>query len=127
MRIMSFFLTTRQFRERTKTVTRRLGWKNLKPGEIVMGVVKCQGLGKGGKVERLGPIRIVDVRQERLDSITPEDVIKEGFHHMQPFQFVNLFMQTHESVTPETTITRIEFEYVEDDTLRPINAYMRGG
>lgn len=112
--MMSFFLTTRQFRERTKTVTRRMGWGNLKPGEIVMGVVKCQGLGKGGKVERLGPIRIVNVCQTRLDRITQEDCTREGFPHLSPRQFVSLFMSSHKGCAPDTFVTRIEFEYVEE-------------
>ena len=42
MRNISFMLTTQQFRNRTKTVTRRMGWWNLKPGDILMGVEKRQ-------------------------------------------------------------------------------------
>ncbi len=58
-RNMSFSMTTAQFRARTKTVTRRLGWWNLKPGDVIMGVEKAMGLKKGEKVKRLGRIRIV--------------------------------------------------------------------
>ena len=50
-RNMSFSLTTDQVRNRTKTVTRRLGWwKNkhgkrlLQVGDIVNACVKCMGL-----------------------------------------------------------------------------------
>lgn len=32
---MSFMLTTERVRNKTKTVTRRLGWQNLKRGEII--------------------------------------------------------------------------------------------
>ena len=65
-RHMSFSMTTAQFRARTKTVTRRFGWWFLKPGDLVMGVEKSQGLKKGEKVVRLGLIRIVSVRTEPL-------------------------------------------------------------
>lgn len=114
MRMMSFFLTTPQFRARTKSVTRRLGWWNLKPGDAVMGVVKCQGLGKGGKVERLGAIRITDVRREQLKEISVEECVKEGFPDLDPIQFITMFMRTHKDTSAYTYINRIEFEYVEE-------------
>ena len=66
MRNMSFSATTEQIRNGTKTVTRRLGWTFLKPGDVVMACVKCQGLKKGEKVEKIRPIRIVSVRKEPL-------------------------------------------------------------
>lgn len=112
MRNMSFMLTTKQFREQTKTVTRRLSWWNLKPGAILMGVEKCQGLKKGERIQPLGPIRIINVRHERLDRITQADCIKEGFPHLTPMQFISLFMTTHKGCTPDTTICRIEFAYI---------------
>lgn len=52
-------LTTDQVRNRTKTVTRRLGWKFLQPGDIVNAVKKGMGLKKGEKVEVLGQIKVV--------------------------------------------------------------------
>jgi hypothetical protein len=50
-RYISFMLTQPQIRARTKTVTRRMGWKDLKPGTLLMAAEKCQGLGKGGKIK----------------------------------------------------------------------------
>ena len=44
MRHISFFLTQSQVRARTKSVTRRLAWKNVKAGDLMLGVVKAQGL-----------------------------------------------------------------------------------
>ncbi len=38
---MSSAMTTEQFKAKTKTVTRRLGWWFLEPGDYVMGVVKA--------------------------------------------------------------------------------------
>jgi len=40
MRNMSFSMTTPQFKTRTKTVTRRLGWWFIQPGDLVYGVEK---------------------------------------------------------------------------------------
>lgn len=63
MRNMSFSLTTPQMRDRTKTLTRRLGWYSLKPGDRVQAVVKGMGLKKGEKVERLCVIEVVSVHR----------------------------------------------------------------
>ena len=114
MRNMSFALTTNQFKDHTKDVTRRLGWTFLAPGQLVQGVVKGMGLKKGEKVERLGIIRIVTMRQEPLNAITQEDVIREGFPQMTPSDFVAMFSQ-HNNVRPHEHITRIEFEYMPQE------------
>lgn len=111
MRNMSFFLTTVQYRNRTKTVTRRLGWAHLKPGEQFMGVVKGQGIPKGGTVERLHASECVSNRQERLDAITQEDVLREGFPHMTPEGFVTMFCK-HNGCEPRQTVNRIEFKHL---------------
>ena len=111
-RLMSFAMTTRQFRERTKTVTRRLGWWHLKPGEIVEGVEKAQGLKAGEKVKRLGKIRIVSVRAEPLNTITADDVVREGFPDRTPAQFVQMFT-LHHGICPDRIVNRIEFGYVD--------------
>ena len=92
-RNMSFFLTTTQFHARTKTVTRRLGWGFLKAGDVVMGVEKGQGIPKGGKVKRLGLIRIVYVRREALHRIPQWDVAKEGFPDMTAAAFIAMFCE----------------------------------
>jgi hypothetical protein len=54
VRNISFALTTAQVRARTKTVTRRVGWTFLKPGDLLQPVVKCRGLKKGERVEKIG-------------------------------------------------------------------------
>jgi len=114
MRNMSFSLTTRQFRERSKFVTRRLGWFFLKPGDTVCGVEKGMGLKKGEKVVRLGPIEIVSNRPEMLNTITPADVILEGFQEMSPDEFVAMFCR-HNKVAPDKTVNRIEYKYLEEE------------
>jgi hypothetical protein len=110
-RNISFFHTQEQFRNRSKTVTRRLGWLFLKPGDILNACEKCQGLGKGGKIKRLGQIEVLSVRREPLNEITIEDCAAEGFPWMRPGDFVDFFceaMRCH----PGTIVTRIEFKYL---------------
>ena len=113
MKNISFSITTEQFKNRTKTVTRRLGWKNLKAGQHLMGCKKCMGLKSGEKIEKLGEIRVVSVRREVLAEIRqhPEDCKKEGFPEMTPKEFEQMFCEEMHS-NPLTMVTRIEFEYV---------------
>lgn len=112
-RNMSFAMTTPQFIDGTKDVTRRMGWWFLKPGDVVQGVEKAMGLRKGEKVKRLGPIRVVSVRRERLDAITQEDVVREGFPDWTPAQFVE-FLCSKGGAKPDTIVNRIEFERIKD-------------
>lgn len=111
-RHMSFFLTTPQFRARTKTVTRRKGWHYLRQGDRLTAVVKGQGLKKGEKVERLGEIEVVHVWVEPLDQILPDDVRREGFPNMTPAEFCAMFCE-HNGCAPDQLVTRIEFKYLE--------------
>lgn len=113
MRNMSFFLTTEQVAQRTKTVTRRMAWKHAKPGDIVQPVVKGQGIPKGEKVQKIGgPIRFVKVTREPLGRILgqPGDVEREGFD-LSGVDFVNMFCD-HNGCEPDDEVTRIEFEYL---------------
>lgn len=111
MRNISFALTTGQVRAKTKTVTRRLGWLNAKPGDRLQPVVKGMGLKSGETVERIGAhIRLVSVRREPLNAITADDVTREGFT-MTPDEFVVLFCRSHKGCAPDTEVTRLEFVY----------------
>lgn len=111
-RNMSFALTTEQARDRTKTVTRRLGWRFLWPGDKVQQVVKAMGLKKGEKIEKIHLIEIVSVKIEPLILITQEDVIREGFTAMTPPQFIDMFCKFNRC---EATVepTRIQFRYLD--------------
>jgi hypothetical protein len=110
-RNMSFSMTKEQFKNRSKTITRRLGWWFLKPGDVVCGVEKAMGLKKGERIKRLGLIRIVDTRCEPLWAITPADVIREGFPEFTTTEFVNMLMK-HHGVGRDVHVNRIEFEYI---------------
>lgn len=110
-RLMSVALTTDQVRARQKTVTRRAGWEVLKPGDLVTLCPKVRGRRPGEPLERIVTVEIVSTRRERLDSITPEDVIAEGFPGMTPAEFVEFFVMSHRGVTAASEITRVQWRY----------------
>lgn len=116
-RNMSFALTTKQAREKTKTVTRRLGWWFLKPGDIVQQVERGMGLKKGEKIKRIHLIRIVSTRGEPLEAMFCNvgygllECQKEGFSDKNPEWFVRMFAR-HNKCRIGTEVNRIEFEYV---------------
>lgn len=111
-RLMSVSLTEQAVVERRKTVTRRLGWLFLKPGDTLTLCWKVMGRRKGEPLVRLCDVRVVSVRRERLDAISVEDVIREGFPTASPLWFVDFFCEEMR-VTPETMVTRIEWEYLD--------------
>lgn len=118
MRLMSFSITTRQFRERTKSVTRRSGWRSLRAGDRVMGAEKCMGLRRGQRVQRLGAIEITDVRREPLSRMLDEpaygraECIREGFPELTPAAFVDLYCRANRS-RPTDDVTRLAFAHVD--------------
>jgi hypothetical protein len=107
-RAMSFGLTERAFVTGKKDVTRRLGWLDAREGDVYMAVQKCMGLKKGEQQHRLGLLRVLNVRRERLDTITADDVRREGFESMTPEEFVDFFCKVNKC-EPRTIVTRIEF------------------
>ncbi len=115
-RNISFSLTTDQIRDRSKTVTRRKGWKFLKVGDELNACVKCMGLRPGEKIERLARIRVVDVRRESLAKLHGqyglEESRKEGFGDQSGHKFVTMFCQ-HMGGERDQVVTRIEFEYLD--------------
>lgn len=133
MRLISFALTPDQLLDGSKTVTRRVGWANLKAGERLLAVRKAMGLKKGETPDVLCEIEVVSVRRERLDSITPADVLAEGFPQWtnQVGEFVAMFCEhmsvavpgdgrykgdkfiaTRRKMRPDDMVTRIEFRKV---------------
>ena len=111
-RNMSFFYTQQQIRNRTKTVTRRLGWYNFKPGTVLNACEKCQGLKKGEKIVKMCKIRILNTRAEALSAITHADVAREGFPGMSTSAFIKMFTR-HMKCKYYTIVNRIEFEYLK--------------
>lgn len=113
-RNLSFAQTTAQYKDGSKDVTRRLGWEFLEPGMVLCAVRKGQGLKLGEKVQRLGMIRVVSARRERLDRITRADVHREGFPGWSPEQFITFFCKGHKGCRPQSMVTRIEFERIDE-------------
>lgn len=114
-RNMSFMLTTEQMYNKTKTVTRRLGWAFLKPGDIIQAVEKCQGLKKGQKIKKICLIRIVSTWNEPLYEIywRKGEMEKEGFPKMQPEEFVKMFQKANKKIPSSCDVNRIEFEFID--------------
>lgn len=112
MRNMSFMLTTDQIRDRSKTVTRRLGWRNLKVGERLQACEKCQGRRSGEPLVKLAVIEVVSVRPEPLWDMAKEDCAAEGFPGLSPDEFVSMFC-VHMGCDAGETVNRIEFKYVD--------------
>lgn len=115
MRRMSFSLTTPQFLDGTKSVTRRMGWLFLKAGSHVLAVEKAQGLKLGERQVVLGEIEITSVRRERLHRITQREVVREGFADWGVGEFIRMFCRANRC-QPWDEVTRIEFQHVEELT-----------
>jgi hypothetical protein len=118
MRNISFSATKKQIQEQTKTVTRRVGWWFLKPGDRLCGIEKAQGLKKGEKIKRISPIEIVSVKSEMIYDLLDnpeyfkEEMIKEGFPGMSVEEFFKLFMKLNDFDYTEEPYNRIEFRYI---------------
>lgn len=115
MRNMSFSMTTEQVRNRRKNVTRRLGWKFLKPGELVQAIEKGQGLKKGEHVVKICVIRILANEPEPLYAIMTkhdrQETTREGFPLLDPEEFVYMFVRANRCAVDQE-VQRIVFEYV---------------
>lgn len=111
MRCMSFAATTEQIKNRTKTVTRRVGWDWAYPGMKILAVEKFRGVPLSKRKE-LGVIIVKGSVRVRLDTITKSDVRKEGLPEMSPKEFVTMFCKLNSLCKPRTMVTRIEFDYV---------------
>ena len=108
MRRMSFALTTRQFLDGSKDVTRRVGWNFIKPGDQIIAIEKGMGLKKGEKQKVLGQLEVISNDRVFLNDITESDVIREGFPKMTTREFVDMFCREMR-VDPMSIVNRIEF------------------
>lgn len=139
-RLMSVSHTEAQVVAGTKTVTRRLGWQQLKAGDHLMlcrkvmgrrrrcsrdhpvgdlidsivgpACYECQGTGYVTEpLVKLREVVVVSAFREPLDIITRSDVAAEGFPEWTPEQFVDFFCLTFK-VKPDRLVTRIEWRYL---------------
>ena len=117
-RNISFSMTTPQFLDGSKDVTQRMGWQNLKAGDILQAVEKAMGLKKGESVKVLGMIRVQDVRREALRRMIDDreygilECRREGFPQMTTKGFVEFFCDGHKGCIPGSIVTRIEFDRI---------------
>ena len=121
MRNMSFQITVEQARAKTKDVTRRQHWDNLKPSDLIQQIVKGQGLKKGERVQKIHVIRILSVQREPVDDIVLRwyrdgkfEAAREGFPQWvgQEWRFVDMYCAANKCRSSDYC-NRIEFEYVE--------------
>lgn len=110
MRCMSFAATTEQIRNKTKTVTRRMGWKFLKPGDLIEAVAKYRGVRKNDR-KKLATIKVHQVYRERLSHVSFLDVDREGFRGWSPEEFIDLFCKMNKC-NRGAWVTVIWFDYV---------------
>jgi len=122
-RNISMALTTDAIRDRTKTVTRRTGWRFAKVGDLLWSVEKSQGLKKGERVFRLALIEVESVRQERLDALIHpgryrkpanypwKEMAAEGLPDLSPGEFVERWVSRNGG-TAMDEVTRIGFDYI---------------
>jgi hypothetical protein len=114
MRLMSVALTEPSVRDRSKTVTRRMGWLMLKPGDQLTLCRKVMGRRKGEPLVRIVNVEVVSVRREVLDAINYNECAREGLPHMSPDKFIRFFCNTHKGCTPQSLVTRIEWKYLDE-------------
>ena len=108
MRLMSFAATVDALLDGTKTVTRRTGWRCLRPGDQLQAVDR---LPRAGPFRRLCVIEVVRVSRERLNVITPAEVRREGLRDMTVPEFIEMFCaMSDRRVRPSDRVTRIEFK-----------------
>lgn len=115
MRVMSFAATIDEMRDRSKTVTRRNGWRTLKPGDRLLAVTRSRGVRVEDRTV-LGTIEVVSVRREYLSEITRADVAREGFPGQDAAWFINMYGNLNNvplHALPDLRVTRIEFRHVE--------------
>jgi len=110
-------MTTPQFIDGSKDVTRRLGWWNVRPGQILCGVEKGMGLKLNEKIKKLGMIEVISAIPQPLQALLDcheygvSEMIREGFPDMRPEQFVAMLCK-HYKVTPSEPFNRIEFKKI---------------
>lgn len=113
-RLMSVAFTEDAVRARTKTVTRRKGWKFLRPGDRLTLCRKVMGRRAGEPLVRIVDVEVLDVRREPLWLVDDAEVALEGFPGMTSGEFVRRFFVEAQGIDPIDIVTRIEWAYVEE-------------
>lgn len=117
MRYMSFFYTTKQYVDETKTETSRKGWDFAVPGFKFMGVEKGgMGLKKGEKIKKLGPSVVVKIEKIKCspEYYGGDHVVAEGFSGMSPSEFVNNILIKKCKCRFNQKLNRITFKHIKE-------------
>lgn len=119
MQSIVFSLTAEAIRTRTKTVTRRFGWRDLTPGTLLAAVHREHIPGRRPPAP-MAVLRVLSVRVERLSEVEAVDVAAEGFPGRSRAWFVANFTAAMRCVST-ALVTRIEFEYLDAPTLAELD------
>jgi hypothetical protein len=117
---MSFSMSAQAVRDRSKTVTRRLGWGRLAPGKRFVGIEKGMGLRRGEHQVVIAHCFCVSNTPEPLSVLLDPanreyaraEMIREGFPDLAPEEFVAMFVR-HNRIDIHVPVNRIEFGYLD--------------
>lgn len=113
-RLMSVSLTEDQVRARTKTVTRRLGWRSIHVGDRLTLCRKVMGRRNGEPLVRICDVEVIHISLVTVSTpVDDQEAAREGFPDWSWDEFVAFFCE-HMKCTPETVVRRIEWRYLED-------------
>jgi hypothetical protein len=120
-RLMSVAFTEDAVRARTKTVTRRAGWRMLKVGDRLTLCRKVMGRKPGEPLVRIVDVEVVSVRREPLCAIQGNaadlgaaELAREGFPGMDAAEFMRRFFIEAQGIGPMDEVTRIEWRYLDE-------------
>lgn len=121
---MSVAYTQDAVRARTKSVTRRKGWRFVKPGDRIVLCRKVMGRKAGEPLDRIAVVKVVDVRRERLRALTDNleygfaettlEGFPEGSDAHDPSVFIDTYFVGTQRMSPADEVTRIEWRYLDD-------------
>lgn len=125
-RLMSVSHTADAVIARQKTVTRRLGWLFLKPGDTLTLCRKVMGRKAGEPLERLAEVEVIDVSRVRLNQIDLDEIESEGVpariwaasshewacEDCGPLAWAEWFARQMGASSTSIEVTRIEWRYL---------------
>lgn len=120
-RLMSVAFTEQAVRDRTKTVTRRAGWRMLKPGDRLTLCRKVMGRKPDEPLVRIAEVEVVDVLRQPLDVLVNQprygavEMVREGFPRMDPSEFIRQYFVEAQGMRRTAWVTRIEWRYLDGD------------
>lgn len=119
-RLMSVAFTEQAVRDRTKTVTRRDGWKFLKVGDRLTLCRKVMGRKPDEPLVRIAEVEVVDVVRQPLDVLVNQprygaaEMVREGFPRMDPSEFIDQYFVEAQGMRRTAWVTRIEWRYLDE-------------